>query len=204
MSAGSSIRPRLQQPHHGHVAEVLDVHRAAPGEMEQPLDALRRTPALVRAAVVGLALGADERRAARRTGLRHRPAAGALLPLGEHGADDLGDHVAGPADDDGVALAHVLAPDLLLVVQGGVGDRDAAHDHGVEHRERRDLARAARVHVDVLEQGGALLGRELVGDGPPRGVAGGTELALQVDLVDLDDGAVDLPVDGVPLLPPSR
>jgi len=31
-------------------------------------------------------------------------------------ADDLGNHVAGAAQEDAVALAHVLAPDFLLVV----------------------------------------------------------------------------------------
>ena len=76
-------QPGLEQAHHGHVAEVLDVHRAAPREVEQPLDALRRAAALVRAAVVGLALGAHERRAARGARRRHLPASRALLPLGE-------------------------------------------------------------------------------------------------------------------------
>ena len=197
MSAGSSISPASEQAHHGHVAEVLDVHRAATREVEQPLDALRGTPPLVRAPVVGLALGPHERRAARGTGRRHLPAPGTLLPFREHRADDLGDHVSGTSDDHRVALADVLAPHLLLVVQRGVGDRDASDEHGVEHGERRDLARAPRMDVDLLQQRRALLGRELVRDRPARRVARGAQLALQIGLVDLDHRAVDLPVDRV-------
>ena len=141
------------------------------GEMEQPLDALRRAAALVGAAVVGLAL--------RRTsgvphegqvfGIDHRRAL--FFRLDEHRPDDLGDHVARAPHDHGVALAHVLAPDLVLVVQRGVGHRDAADEHWLEHGERRDLAGPARVHVDRLQQRRALLGRELVGDRPARRVA---------------------------------
>ena len=141
----------------------------------------------------------DELGPARGTRRGELPPPSALLALGEHRPDDLGDHVARPADDDHVALAHVLASDLVLVVQRGVRDRHAADDDRLEHRERRHLPRASGVDVDLPEQRGALLGRELVGDRPPWRVAGGAELLLQRDLVHLDHGAVDLPVDAVPV-----
>ena len=66
-----------------------------------------------------------------------------------------------------------------------------------------DLARTAGVHADLSEPGGSFLGRELVGDGPPGGVAGGPQLLLQGDLVDLHHHAVDLVVDRVAVALPA-
>ena len=159
-------------------------------------------PRLFGTAIVGLAGCTDERRAARVARLRHRPPAGALLPLREHRPDDLGDHVAGAPHDHRVALANVLATNLVLVVQGCVGDRHAAHGHRIEHGERGDLARPPGVHVDLLEQRGPLLGRELERDRPSRRVRRRAEVALLIDAVDLDDDAVDLPIDRVTLILP--
>ena len=98
-------------------------------------------------------------------------------PVGQHRADDLGDHVAGLAHDDRVARPHVLGPHLVLVVQRGQADGGAADEHRLEQGERRGLAGAADRHVDVEQLGGALLGRELVGDRPARRPAGEAELA---------------------------
>ena len=89
--------------------------------MEQPLDVLRGAAALVRAAPVGLALA--RARAPSRT--RGRPSGTATAGAASSawtstGPDDLGDHVAGAAHDHRVALPHVLARDLVLVVQRGV------------------------------------------------------------------------------------
>ena len=89
-------------------------------------------------------------------------------PLGQHRADDLGDHVAGLAHDDGVAGAHVLGLHLVLVVQRRQPDGRAADEHRLEHGERRGLPGAADRHHDVVQHRGALLGRELVGDRPAR------------------------------------
>ena len=89
-------------------------------------------------------------------------------PQRQHRPDDLGDDVARLAHDDGVAGAHVLGLHLVLVVQRGQPDGRAADEHRLEHGERRGLPGAADRHHDVLEQRGALLGRELVGDGPAR------------------------------------
>ena len=106
-------------------------------------------------------------------------------PGGEHRADDLGDDVAGPADDDRVARADVLGPDLVLVVERGPLDVGAADEDRLEHRERRGPAGAADRHLDVEQRGGALLGRELVGDGPAGRPGGGAELGPSAEVVDL-------------------
>src|SRR3970282_1181855 len=117
------------------VAESLDVHRAAPGEVSDPLEALARASGLVRAAIVRLALGTHERRVARRAGLRHVPAARALLALRRDRPDNLRDHVPGAPNDHGVPLSDILAMDLVLVVQRRVGHSDAADEHGFKNRE---------------------------------------------------------------------
>ena len=80
-------------------------------------------------------------------------------------------------------------------LDGGAGDDDRLH-----HAERRDPAGAADVDLDVEELGVDLLGRVLEGDRPARRAAGGAEPALQRDLVDLDDDAVDLVLDVVAVL----
>ena len=110
----------------------------------------------------------------------------------QHRRHDLGDHVAGAAHDHRVALAHVLAVQLVLVVQRRERDGRAADEDRIEHGERRDLAGAAGVDGDALDARGALLGGELVRDRPARRAAGRAELVAQRQLVDLHHHAVDL------------
>jgi hypothetical protein len=116
--------------------------------------------------------------------------------------DDLRDDVAGPPDDHRVARTHVLARDLILVVQRRRGHRDAADEDRLEPCERRHLSGPAGVHLDRTQERRALLGRELERDRPPRSLRRRPELVLQRDPVDLDHGAVDLPVDAVAVLSP--
>ncbi len=115
------------------------------------------------AAVVGLTLESHERlvqlaRAVR----RELPAARPLLPLRDHRADDLGDHVAGLVHDHRVADPHVLARDLVLVVQRRQPDRRAADEDRLEHArtEWRDPVRPMLtmipLSVVVFSSGGNL------------------------------------------------
>ena len=113
------------------------------------------------------------------------------------GPHDLGDHVARLADDDGVALAHVLPRDLVLVVQRGEPDRRAADEHRLELRERRGAPGAPDAHHDVPEHRGLLLGRELERDRPARCLAREPELVALREVVDLHDRAVDLVTERV-------
>ena len=52
-------------------------------------------------------------------------------------------------------------------------------------------------HLDVEQRGGAFLGRELVGDRPPRRLGIGTQLGLQTQMIDLDHHTVELVVEVV-------
>ena len=78
-----------------------------------------------------------------------------------HGADHLGDHVAGALQDHVVAGADVLAPDVVLVVQGGALDGHAADEHGLEHGERRQDARPPHVHLDECSRVTTVVGANL-------------------------------------------
>ncbi len=144
MSAGVVDQVALEQLGGRPLAEVLDVHRAAPGEVNDARQDLRRA-VQVRAAGDRLALGADDRRC-RRRGSRVGMTKARSLPVAQAGdrRDDLGDHLAGAAHDDGVADEHALADDLVGVVQRRHRDRDAADAHRLEDGEGRDGAGAAR------------------------------------------------------------
>jgi hypothetical protein len=115
-----------------------------------------------------------------------------VRPLVQHRPDDLRDHVAGPLQDHRVADPHVLAGDLVGVVQGGVGHRDPADRHGLQPRHRGDRAGAAHLQVDGLQDRAGLLGRELAGDGPARRARDEAQAALLLQVVDLVDHAVDV------------
>ncbi len=175
------------------VAQALDVERTAPGDVEDPLAHLRGTEPVVGAAAVLVALLLLHQRGA--TGgavARSDPGREALGAQREHRAEDLGDHVAGLAQDDRVAGAHVLALDLVVVVQRGVLDGRAGDLGRLHDAVRRHAAGAADVDPDLQQLGVDLLGRVLEGDRPPGRAAGRAEAALEGHIVDLDHDAVDL------------
>ena len=109
----------------------------------------RRTTSTLAGLLVDLAHGVA---AAGRADLGKLVGLGALGPLVEHDADDLRDDVAGALHDHRVADADVLARDLVLVVQRGVGDDDAADRDRLQLGDRRQRAGAADLDLDVVEQ----------------------------------------------------
>src|SRR5690606_22110608 len=173
-------------------AEALDVEGAAADEMLEALDDLGVADQAAGAAALhlvplahgfGAADGADGGEDVRD---------GAVGTQGFDHADDLGDDVAGALQDDGVADAHVLAGDLVLVVQGGVADHDAADGDGMQARDGGQGAGAADLDVDAVQNGRRLLRREFVGDGPAGAAGDEAEALLPVQAVDLIDDAVDV------------
>jgi len=177
----------------GFVAEALDVQGTARTDVSEALGDLRGAGTLVRAAQVDVAFF-----------LLHEggPAGGALHGHDEgafgavarvlDGGDDLGDDVAGLTQDDEVADQDALAGDFLGVVQGRARDIRARDQHGFHDAVRGHAARAPHLDTNVEQARVDLLGRELVGGRPARRARGGAEGALQVQVVDLDDDAVDL------------
>ena len=116
-------------------------------------------------------------------------AIGALL---EQDLEHLRDDVAGALHGDGVADAHVLAGDLVFVVQRGVGDHDAADGDRMQFGHRGERTGAPDLDLDRLHAGGGALGREFVRHRPARTARNEAEPALQGEIVDLVDDAVDV------------
>ena len=192
---------RLGERGRGDVAEVLDVQALAARQVEEPLAQLGRAGAGVGAAQVDVALlHRPQRRPALGALGRHHELPLAAVPQVDDRAEDLRDDVAGLAQHDRVADEDALGLDDVLVVQGGELDLGAGHRDRLDLRVRRDPAGAADADPDVDQLGVDLLRRVLPGDGPARRARGGAEAALERDLVELDDHAVDLVLHGVPVL----
>ncbi len=173
-------------------AQPLDVEGVAADEVLEALDRLGRADQAAGAAPDRLALRLFGVGAALRTG-RREPILGAVgrTLLQDH-PHDLRDDVAGALDHHGVADADVLAPDLALVVQGGVRDRDAADLDRLQPGDRGEGAGAADLDLNCLQHRLGLLGLEFVGDRPARRPADHAEALLPVQAVDLVDDAVDV------------
>src|SRR5262249_30092457 len=172
-------------------------HRGA--EVVEAADELRRAAQVGAAGhrFVGLAV---HRCAADGAGPGHLPGRAALGARLEDDADDLRDDVAGAAQEDAVAFAHVLAAHFFLVVQRGARDGDAADVDRLEEGDGRERAGAAGGALEVLAGGRLFFRRELPGDGPARRARDGAQAAALVFAVDLDHAAIDLVGQVVALL----
>ena len=142
--------------------------------------------------MIGLALFAHRHTAAHRAVAEHGEDLAVRLALFQHHGNDLGDDVASAAHDHGVAHAHIFAARFHLVVQRGVGDGHAAHKHGREFGHGREFAGATDLHINRLHRGACFLGGVFVRHGPARLAADKAQGALQHQIVDLVDHAVDV------------
>ena len=190
----------LGQGQGGLVAEALDVQCGTRADVGEALGDLRGAGSLVGAAQVDVAfLFLDEGGGAGGTlGGHHEGPLGAVAGVLD-GGDDLGDDVAGLAQDHEVADEDALAGDLLGVVQGRARDVGSGDQHGIHDAVGGDPAGAPHLDADIEQARVDLLGRELVGGRPAGGPRGGPQGALEGQVVDLDDDAVDLVVEAVSL-----
>src|SRR5919109_2727276 len=128
------------------LADPLDVHRRL-DPVDEGLQAARGAGA-VRTAVHRLPLRFDDLRSAQGAALGHLPPLRAgLVPARR--ADHLRNDVARALDDDDVALADVLAVDVLLVVKRRARDGDAPDLDRLEHGPRIERPRAADTDRDL-------------------------------------------------------
>ncbi len=118
VSGGWHGHDRLGQRRRGHLAQTLDVQRAAAADVLDATAELRRAAARIRAAQVGVALlRRGQRRAAHgAVGRHHELALGAVAQLDDR-TEDLGDDVARLAQHDGVADQHALRLHHVLIVE---------------------------------------------------------------------------------------
>ena len=180
----------LRCPNKGACPAQITERLAHVGEA---LGDLRGARALVRAAQVDVAfLLLHERGPAGGALSRHDEGTLGSVARVLDGGDDLGDDIAGLAQDDEVADEDALAGDLLGVVQGRARNVRARDQHGFHDAVRGHAAGAPHLDADVEQARVDLLGRELVGGRPARRARGRAEGTLQVQVVNLDDDAVDL------------
>ena len=186
---------RRHQLQHPLLAQVFDVHGRTRRVVGDALHPLGRAVD-VRAVGVALARQAHER-------LRHRPGTSSGTSTSACDGPARPDpRRTGPTTSgmtspalrtiDQVARPDVLGRHLVLVVQRRHPDRRATDEDGLEAGEGRGPAGAADGDHDVEQPRGALLGRELEGDGPARGARGGPQHPVQGQLVHLGHHAVDL------------
>ena len=123
---------------------------------------------------------------------RHLPGLGVGPALVEHGAHDLGNHVARLMDHDGVAHAHILTMHLVDIVEGRAGDSGARNGHRVKLGNRGEHTGAAHLHANLAQHGCLFFRWELKSDGPAWGAGGETQVGLLLEGIDLHDHAIDV------------
>ena len=176
------------------LAQAVDIHAAAAYPVQQALLGLRG--AIHRHTAIGdLAFVIHHGAAACGAVRGHIPLNGASGAFFQHGANNLGNHVAGFMHHDGVAHAHVLAANLVDVMQRGARDGRAGYGNGVEFGDRREHASAAHLNANFAQHGLLFFGREFECDGPTRRAGGKTQVGLLFERVDLHHHAVDVVIE---------
>jgi len=82
--------------------------------------------------------------------------------------------------------------DIVLIVQGGIGDDHTANSHRPEPRYRRQCPGAANLYFDFFQNGCRPLGRKLVGNGPARRARHKPQPFLIIKPLDLVDHPVNV------------
>ena len=103
---------------------------------------------------------------------------GDLAAPGLRDPHHLGDDVATPLDVDLVSEAHVEVPDVIGVVESGVGDRHSRDGHRLQACHRGHSRSDPQRPVDALQGRDLALRRELVSRGETRPVVTHPELLL--------------------------
>ena len=133
-------------------------------------------------------------RAAGRANRRHheRRIVTRRIALFSQDADDFRNDVACTPDDHQIANPNIEPGDLIGVVQGDIGDRDAADGHRLQSGYGRHRAGAADLQINRLQPGSLLLGREFVRQCPARGAGNKAHGPLLGEIIQLVDHAVDV------------
>src|SRR5688572_15459617 len=121
--------------------------------------------------------------AASRARLRKLESFRALEALVLNHADNLWDDVAGPLHDHRIADSHVLAGDLVFVVQRRILHDDTADRNRLQLGDGRESASAADLNLNAAQNGRRLLGGEFVRDGETRRARNEAKAFLQIEAV---------------------
>ena len=155
--------PGLHQPQHELLAHAVDVHRAARDEVRQSRCSPRPGRPRFGQRCLTSPSALHHRRAAGRAAVGHRPRAGRACRAARASAarPPAGSRRPARWTITRVALADVLAADVLLVVQRRERHGHAADVHRLEHGERVQRPGAADVDADVASVVSAVVGANL-------------------------------------------
>ncbi len=168
--------------------------------MQYGLLALGTAKEATGATVIRLTLFTHGSRAAHWADARHGELGSALRPLVQHHRYHFRNHIPRTAHHHGVTDAHVFAPGLVLVVQGGIGYRHAPYKHRRQLGHGGQLAGAPHLHVNVQHGGELLLRGVFMGDSPTRLARDKAQADLQGQAVDLVDHTINIKRQLVALL----
>ncbi len=171
------------------VAETVDIHRMPAREVQHGLFALRRASG-VHASVSHFPVHVMNRAVALGTMLRHAKRLAVLSFF--HDFQNVRNDFARALDQHGVADLQAQPLDLIHIVECGTADSDASHLHRLKHRDRRQRARAADLHDDVVDDGRLLPRWIFERNRPPRSFGGKPQFVLNGRGIDLDHDAIDL------------
>ena len=169
--------------------QSFDIHCASGGKETETFFELRRARR-IQAADIYAALIAADLASANGTVCRELKwlfLAGPFLQFHPH---DVRDNFPGFFHNDMIADPDILAGDFVRVMQADARHLGARDFNGFEFRHRRQRARFADLHVDVLDLCARLPEFHFVGDDPAGGFAGCAELLALADAVDLDNQAI--------------
>ena len=111
----------------------------------------------------------------------------------------LRDDVPGTLDHYRIADPHILALDLVLIMQGGTGHHDPANGDRLQMGNRCQSTGAPHLNIDLFQYGLGLFGGQFVGDGPARCAADKAHAVLIIEAVQLVDNAVNVEGQAGPL-----
>ena len=118
----------------------------------------------------------------------------AAITRGNNGTDDVGDDIARSLDDDAVAASNIKRRHLIIIVQAGIGNSDAAD--GVKTGSRFAVGVTLPVRPILIVTSSNLvvvfLGGKLVSDGAARIFADHAQLATEREIIHLQYQTIDL------------
>ena len=113
----------------------------------------------------------------------------AVTPFAGRGADDIGNDVAGPFDDDLVVDLDIVIENILYIVQCGALNGHAADFHRIDFRHRRQIV-LAETPFDGADDAFAPDAAEFEGDLAARMVRGVAQRVAVFLIGQFDDDAV--------------
>ena len=152
--------------------------------------ALRRTEQATGTACNRFSICTRYQRTAHRAGCRHVKLFRTLVALLFYHTHDFRNDITGTAYNDAITATHILALNLVCIMQGGIGHRDTTDKHRFQPRYRRQRTGAPHLDINAQHRGLAFLCRKFSCNGPARRTRYKTQLILLLEPVNLEDDTI--------------